>query len=230
MTLAKWLGSMTLALLATAPVALSAESALPSGQAIVVDIDAHVREASLAFGLPEQWLHAVIRRESAGKVTAVSSAGAMGLMQVMPATWERQRRRFALGNDPFNPRDNILAGASYLREMFDLFGPDGFLAAYNAGPGRYRQWRDKGRPLPAETRAYVAVITAELERSGSIPFKPIGPQLAQNWTSSMLFPTRPFAGAKTDERPPAMQNSRQIPAPLQPTDRLFAITRTEIAR
>jgi soluble lytic murein transglycosylase-like protein len=97
-----------------------------------VDIAAHVAEASLRFGIPEQWIYVVMRAESAGRIGAVSSAGAMGLMQLMPGTWARQRARFRLGSDPFDPRDNILAGTSYLREMYDSYGAYGMLAAYNA--------------------------------------------------------------------------------------------------
>ncbi len=114
-----------------------------------IDIAAHVAEAAQRFGLPESWIYAVMRTESAGRISAVSSAGAMGLMQLMPGTWARQRARFGLGADPFDPRDNIIAGTSYLREMYDSYGASGFLAAYNAGPGRYEDWRDRGRPLPA---------------------------------------------------------------------------------
>ncbi len=129
-----------------------------------IDIAAHVHEASRRFGLPAHWIYAVIRIESAGRTRAVSSAGAMGLMQLMPGTWARQRARFSLGSDPFDPRDNILAGTSYLREMYDRYGAPGFLAAYNAGPGRYEQWRDRGRPLPRETRRYVAGIAPWLQQ------------------------------------------------------------------
>lgn len=131
-----------------------------------IAIAGHVHEASRRFGIPEAWIHAVIRIESAGRTRAVSSAGAMGLMQLMPATWARQRARLALGHDPFDPRDNIMAGTSYLREMYDRYGAAGFLAAYNAGPGRYEQWRDKGRPLPLETRRYIAAIVPLLQSEG----------------------------------------------------------------
>ncbi|MCC5967787.1 MAG: transglycosylase SLT domain-containing protein, partial [Natronohydrobacter sp.] len=72
--------------------------------------------------------------ESAGNPRAVSHAGAMGLMQVMPGTWAELRAAHQLVDDPFDPRDNILAGAAYLRQMYDRFGSPGFLAAYNAGP------------------------------------------------------------------------------------------------
>lgn len=130
---------------------LAAEPALPQPVAQQaeqqrVDIAAHITEASQRFGIPDHWIYAVMRVESAGRIGAVSSAGAMGLMQLMPGTWARQRVRFGLGADPFDPRDNIMAGTSYLREMYDSYGAPGFLAAYNAGPGRFEDWRDKGRP------------------------------------------------------------------------------------
>ena len=128
---------------------------------------AEIAAASQRFGIPEAWIYAVIRSESAGRIRAVSPAGAMGLMQLMPGTWARQRARFALGTDPFNPRDNIMAGTSYLREMYDRYGAAGFLAAYNAGLGRYEEWRDKGRPLPIETRRYVAAIAPLLQNGGT---------------------------------------------------------------
>ena len=119
---------------------------------------AFIAEAARRFGVPEHWIRAVMRVESAGDMRAISSAGAMGLMQIMPATWAELRAQYGLGNDPYDPRDNIMAGAAYLREMHDRYGSPGFLAAYNAGPGRYEEYRATGRPLPAETRAYVAAL------------------------------------------------------------------------
>lgn len=115
-------------------------------------------EASHRFGIPESWIRAVMRVESAGEVRAVSKTGAIGLMQIMPGTWMELRSRYALGADPFDPHDNILAGAAYLREMHDRYGTPGFLAAYNAGPARYDDHLTTGRSLPAETRAYVAML------------------------------------------------------------------------
>ena len=113
-----------------------------------------VSGAALRFGIPETWIRSVMHVESAFNPRAVSSAGAMGLMQVMPQTYAQLRARYGLGADPYHPRDNILAGAAYLREMYDRYGAAGFLAAYNAGPGRYEEYL-AGRPLPLETRAYV---------------------------------------------------------------------------
>src|SRR5216684_3324603 len=120
----------------------------------------YIAEASRRFGIPENWILAVMRVESRGQVKAVSPKGAIGLMQIMPDTWAGLRQRYRLGRNPHDPRDNILAGAAYLREMHDRYGAAGFLAAYNAGPGRYAEYLATGHPLPAETRAYVAALAS----------------------------------------------------------------------
>ena len=120
---------------------------------------AFVTEASRRFSVPEHWIRAVMHVESGAKQRARSKKGAMGLMQIMPATWTELRSRYRLGADPYDPRDNILAGAAYIRELHDRYGTPGFLAAYNAGPGRYERHLATGRPLPAETLAYVATLT-----------------------------------------------------------------------
>ena len=99
----------------------------------------HVAEAARRFGIPEAWIWSVMRVESAGDPRATSHAGAKGLMQVMPGTYAELRVRYALGPNAYDPRASILAGAAYLREMHDRYGSAGFLAAYNAGPGR---WED----------------------------------------------------------------------------------------
>jgi soluble lytic murein transglycosylase-like protein len=75
--------------------------------------------------------------ESADDSRAVSHAGAMGLMQIIPATGKELRPLCCLGSDAFSPHDNILTGVSYLRERHDRYGSPGCLAAYDAGPGRY---------------------------------------------------------------------------------------------
>nr|WP_209879256.1 transglycosylase SLT domain-containing protein [Azospirillum soli] len=138
-----------------------------------VDIDAHVAEASRRFGMPEQWIREVIRQESGGRTMMngkpiVSRAGAMGLMQVMPGTYAEMRRKHGLGPDPHNPRDNILAGTAYLREMYDLFGSPGFLGAYNCGPGCYADYLAGNRRLPGETQRYLVAVGPRLE-GGSAP-------------------------------------------------------------
>jgi soluble lytic murein transglycosylase-like protein len=98
-----------------------------------------VTEASRRFTIPVQWIRTVMKTESGGNPRAVSPRGALGLMQIMPATWVELSVRHELGIDPFDPRDNILAGTAYLRELLGRFGSEGFLAAYNAGPRRYEQ-------------------------------------------------------------------------------------------
>lgn len=125
---------------------------------------AMIAEASLRFGVPAAWIERVMRAESGG-VTILdgrpitSRAGAMGLMQLMPATWGEMRARLGLGRDPHDPHDNIIAGTAYLRLMYDRFGYPGLFAAYNAGPRRYAAHLATGRALPGETRAYLASVT-----------------------------------------------------------------------
>ncbi|WBX84011.1 lytic transglycosylase domain-containing protein [Sphingosinicella microcystinivorans] len=122
-----------------------------------------VDEASLRFGIPADWIERVMRAESAGRAVLdgrpiTSSAGAMGLMQLMPGTWADMRAVLCLGRNPHAPRDNILAGAAYLRLMHDRFGFPGMFAAYHAGPARYGECLAGTRALPRETRAYVAAV------------------------------------------------------------------------
>ena len=119
-----------------------------------------VAEASRRFGIPAQWILAVIRVESAGDARVVSRAGAIGLMQIMPATYAELRRDLGLGADPFAVRDNVLAGTAYLRRMYDRYGSPGFLAAYNAGPGRWEAHLSGVRPLPVETVRYMERLAA----------------------------------------------------------------------
>ncbi len=122
----------------------------------------YIREASVRFAVPEQWIRAVMTQESGGEEQAVSSAGAIGLMQVMPATYDELRNENGLGDDPFNPHDNILAGAAYIREMYDRYGSPGFLAAYNAGPSRLDAYLAGDEDLPDETVNYLAAVGPNL--------------------------------------------------------------------
>ena len=159
---ARWVVTLGLTLAATSfpcvSVALPAAFE-PREQALARRaIDDLITEAARRFGLPPHWIRAVMKQESGFNPRATSRAGAMGLMQVMPATYAELRRRHGLGADAYDPRDNILAGTAYLRELHDRFGLEGMLPAYNAGPRRYLQHRNEGRPLPLETRDYVARI------------------------------------------------------------------------
>jgi hypothetical protein len=151
---------------------------------------AQVTEASQRFGIPTTWIMAVMRAESAGDVRALSSAGAMGLMQVMPDTWAGLRIRHGIGHDPFEPRDNILAGTAYLREMWDRYGNvAAMLAAYNAGPARYDEYRLTDRPLPAETRAYVAAL-APLLIGEQPPDGTVAAARPLDWREAAIFISR----------------------------------------
>lgn len=120
-----------------------------------------IENAARRFDLPPLLIGSVIAEESGGDASAVSPKGAIGLMQLMPKTYDDMRSAFSLGADPFDPHDNIIAGVAYLREMLDRFGESGFLAAYNAGPGRYQAHLETGEELPRETLNYVADIESK---------------------------------------------------------------------
>lgn len=148
----------------------------------------HVAEAARRFGIPEAWIWAVMRVESGGNSRAVSRAGAMGLMQIMPATWASLRARYGLGRDPFHVRDNIMAGAAYLREMHDRYGnASAMLAAYNAGPGRYDDFVSRGRPLPAETVGYLSQLAPITGGSGAVEVAASVPPDPFAWRRAALF-------------------------------------------
>jgi soluble lytic murein transglycosylase-like protein len=184
-------------LLSLAVLAITSEPGVTVAQSAVIarpvsdPHGAHIAEASQRFGIPAHWIRAVLRAESAGDVRAISTAGALGLMQVMPDTWAGLRVRYQLGRDPYDPRDNILAGTAYLREMWDHYGNvAAMLAAYNAGPGRYDDHRATGRPLPAETRAYVAALLPLLGGAApaDAPEKHVEP--LPDWREAPLFIVR----------------------------------------
>jgi soluble lytic murein transglycosylase-like protein len=175
---------------------------------------AFVTEASRRFAVPERWIRAVMHIESAGEVRARSRKGAMGLMQIMPKTWADLRARYGFGVDPYDPHDNILAGAAYIRELYDRYGVPGFLAAYNAGPGRYENHLTTGRPLPDETQAYVATL-APMIGGEQIGGKIAAAAKARTLTSSPLF-VAPIAdnstvpGTSPGVRPDRPSNVRTV--------------------
>ena len=127
-----------------------------------------IAEASQRFAIPQEWIRAVMRAESGGRTTLdgrpiTSAAGAMGLMQLMPGTFADMRRRYGLGLDSYDPRDNILAGAAYLREMYRQYGYPSLFAAYHAGPRRFDGYLLQGQALPRATLAYVGGIVPGVE-------------------------------------------------------------------
>ena len=183
-------GVASLAIAQTLSAATNAPSASsPAATVSVHPYASHVAEAARRFGIPDAWIWSVMRVESAGDPTATSHAGAMGLMQVMPATYRELRSRYGFGPNPYEPRDNILAGAAYLREMHDRYGPTGMLAAYNAGPGRWEDYVARGRSLPAETVAYMARLGSAIG-SSTVPSPTIVTQVDQfAWRQAALFVT-----------------------------------------
>lgn len=181
--------------LAICRISLGAEGAKAQTRVVPpAEIASHMAEASHRSGLPEAWIRAIAWVESGEEVHAVSSKGAMGLMQIMPATWRDLQTDLGLGSDPFDPRDNLLAGAVYLRRMFDRFGADGFLAAYNAGPSRYQAFLDGRKRLPLETITYTAQVRARLARMAAGQRAP-RERSAMDWRASELFAGGETAGS-----------------------------------
>ena len=160
----------------------------------------HIVEAAQRFQLPAAWIRAVLAAESNGDARALSPKGAMGLMQIMPATWSDLRIRHRLGSDPYDPHDNIIAGAAYIRLLYDRYGSPGWIAAYNAGPGRYEASL-KGRPLPSETQRYVTTVAPNLDSAGDPGVTVVASVDPLAWTRSSLFVL--VADRQPDRRPAA---------------------------
>jgi soluble lytic murein transglycosylase-like protein len=154
-----------------APVQNSAydeESTMSSAQ-LLGRWDALITEASQRYHVPKPWIRAVMAHESGGRTMLgedrpiVSRAGAVGLMQVLPATYIEMAGQHRLGGNPFDARDNIMAGTAYLHWLHQRYGFPAMFAAYNAGPGRLEDHLKQGSNLPAETRAYIGGIARTLK-------------------------------------------------------------------
>jgi soluble lytic murein transglycosylase-like protein len=174
----------------------------------------YITEASLRFGIPEDWIVRVMHAESHGQTMhggkpIRSRVGAMGLMQIMPRTWAALTPRYGLGSNPDDPRANILGGTAYLREMYDLFGYPGLFAAYNAGPGRYAAYRAGRSRLPGETIAYVASITGSRPAAPAKPANAAteGVQIAAALPPPTLFFATRAAPKSLAAEPPASAGS-----------------------
>jgi soluble lytic murein transglycosylase-like protein len=159
---------------ALAVLAVLAASIAPTHAAPTDPWASFIAEAAHRFTIPDAWIRSVMQAESAGQTTLhgqpiTSRAGAMGLMQVMPGTYQAMRVAYHLGGDAYDPHDNILAGAAYLRAMFDRFGYPGLFAAYNAGPGSYDAYLMHERALPAETVRYLATVSGRNPGSNRSP-------------------------------------------------------------
>jgi soluble lytic murein transglycosylase-like protein len=128
----------------------------------------YIQEAARRFDISEDWIRAVIRMESGGRTffggkPITSHAGAMGIMQLMPQTYGDMKELHGLGDNPYDPRNNVLAGTAYLRWLYEKFGYPKMFAAYNAGPGTLQKQMAGARRLPLETRNYVRGIAQILD-------------------------------------------------------------------
>lgn len=148
-----------------------------SSAALMARWEPLIAQASKRFHVPAQWIRAVMRQESGGRTVLsdnspiVSAAGAMGIMQVMPGTYSEMAAQYRLGSDPFDPHDNVFAGTAYLSWLHRKYGYPAMFAAYNDGPGNIEDHLHHGRPLPAETRGYVASIAHFLkDKSARLAF------------------------------------------------------------
>ena len=216
---------------AMASIAAAQQPSLPSRPMLTASdaMTGFVTEASQRFGVPDTWIRAVMQVESAGDSNSTSSAGAMGLMQVMPQTYAMLRARLGLGASPYDPHDNIMAGAAYLREMHDRYGSVGFLAAYNAGPGRFEEFRAGVRSLPAETVRYLARLNPMLGIEGTTMLADGTPITTHTPEASPIFVIFTTPSAATELRSGAQQNVQlavaDMPAEMR-TGSLFAARRT----
>jgi soluble lytic murein transglycosylase-like protein len=133
--------------------------------------DPLIADAAQRFGVPADWIRAVMHVESGGRTMIAqnqpitSHAGAVGIMQVMPDTYEQMRAQYRLGADPYDPHDNVYAGAAYLRWLHRKYGYPAMFAAYNGGPGTLEAYMRGERELPKETVNYVASVTGIVARS-----------------------------------------------------------------
>ena len=181
----------------------------------------YIKEASIRFSVPEKWIREVMRQESGGRQyidggLTTSSVGAMGLMQLMPVTYAQMRDRYGLGPDPYAPHDNIMAGTAYIGEMYARYGSPGFLAAYNAGPGRLDSYLVGGTPLPHETVGYLTSIAPRLgdasAPTGPLAHYAVAEQSADELNARSLNGTLPAASA------PAVQLAAyQVPPNAPPS-------------
>jgi len=141
---------------AAAPLA-AADDPLPENPTIGAIID----KASQRYGVDAGLIRAIIKQESNFNPRAVSSAGAQGLMQLMPATAR------GLGvSDSFDPEQNVMAGTRFLKDMLRRYGGnlDDALAAYNWGPGNVDRHGSASAHLPRETREYLAKVKGYYSR------------------------------------------------------------------
>ena len=171
---------------------------------------AHVPEAARRSGLPEEVVMRVMLAESGGNSRIASAKGAIGCMQIMPATWSYLTARYTLGADPFDARMNMIGGAMYLAELAARYGWPGAFSAYNAGPARYQRYVQGGMALPAETIAYTARL------GGNATARPMATS-EPRWQEARLFITRPrLEGAALLPATPAVSGGSVEARPRNP--------------
>ncbi|HEY5337971.1 MAG TPA: lytic transglycosylase domain-containing protein [Rhizomicrobium sp.] len=128
----------------------------------------YIVEAARKFDLPQPWIRAVLQRESGGRtmkaegVPTISPTGAVGIMQLMPGTYNDMRAEYDLGDNPADPHDSVIAGAAYLKWLHRKYGYPNMFAAYNDGPANFDKYLAGGRTLPIETIAYLSSLSGKL--------------------------------------------------------------------
>lgn len=143
------------------------------------DIDSYINEASVTYGIPTNIIQAQMQAESNFDQSAVSGAGAIGLMQLMPGTAAE------LGVDPNDPRQNVMGGVKYLKQMYDATGNwRDALIAYNEGLGA---WQEGHRY--AESVAYADKILNNLDGDIKAPTSSLIDDTTINFTNDILNST-----------------------------------------
>ena len=173
----------TLLILLISTSAMSAQACEPVDADRVLEM---VRTIATEEELDPDLALAVADVESAGGRHQVSDAGAVGIMQLMPET----ASDYGV-TDRCDPESNIRAGVRYLKKLYGEFDdPLLMLAAYNAGPGRYDDYLETGRALPAETRAYVAALAPLLGGGTASEAQMVAHALPPDWRDAALFVVR----------------------------------------
>ena len=162
----------------TQKVVKTGEPAAPAATPVPPAIREAVDRIAASQSLPPSLVHSVIKVESNYNPLAVSSKGAQGMMQLMPAT----ARRFGVSNS-FDPIDNIQGGARYLKFLMDLYNGDSqlALAAYNAGEGAVEKYG--AVPPYAETRNYLIQVNQQMQKNAPVAApvaKPAEPPAAED--------------------------------------------------
>jgi soluble lytic murein transglycosylase-like protein len=155
--------------------------------------DPIIQNVAARLRIDGELLHAVIRAESNYDRFAISNRGAMGLMQLMPATVARYGVR-----NVFDPADNIEGGARYLKDLIALYGgrTDLVLAAYNAGQEAVKKYR--GIPPYPETRSYISRIQATYDKAVTAFRRPVYKYTDEN--GRLIITTEPQGAARTAKK------------------------------